>query len=893
MRKRNRLFVSFVFSMVASSSLMASSYTWRFIDNVAPGRQIDVIRGAGDIIHLIGAKYYQFDLEGNVILSENKGDDWQGWMHFPPAISVNEEGNVYIVTRHDGGYYDYKEGMDIRLRKRLADGTWTDDYYFGERVKRNYVVGVAALNSESIYMFHTHAGSNVWGDIRIFQDVSSNPTELGRWNGVWRSDTDARTRAGNGMIYIASGLCDSDGRVYYSWADPSQGNVLNQIKQNDKVHQGGMGRKGQPDLFVDGLGNVHFCYGSYQAVYYNRYTLGTQRHYSNDRRILNNLGEWKQSNGLSAVAASDDGQHVLIVGLKTDNSKTAENSEIFWTLSSDGGDTWSAPQSTDQLTSGGEGRLRPRLTAIGDRFYLFFYDRIIGAISLGILSPDIPTATLTMAVYPQAGGTTDPAVGDHTYNEGTVVDITATPAEGYTFTGWTGDVAGATDDTTTVTMDADKEVTANFELMDVTLTMAVSPEEGGTTTPEVGDHTYNYGTIVDIAATASDGYHFVGWTGDVADSTSVNTTVMMDEDKSVKAYFEMTDTGAPYLAYVFPKPEASFVPRNTHIQFKAEDAGKGVDLSTLNALVDDEAILLGGSDQTDGEVTITSHSPEYTVLYTPEEHFEEGVTVNVQVTFDDLAYVPNSCDSIFLFDIGSSFIDTARSTIQLVGTVADTVYNDSLNVTVFLPDSALLDTLWLTIEEVDSLPELPDGWIGMGLNIHFGPDGIVFEDTVIISVPYTEQDLLDAGVTDPEDLIIYYYHSTLGEWSELEIDHVEEAEMLLYMKVIEFCYLTYVRRPTNVNDTVSSFPGTFELSQNYPNPFNPETTMRYVVPEPADVTIRVYNLNGKEVAELHNGRQPAGSYTVTWDALDQPSGTYLIRLQAGSTVMIMKCVLLK
>jgi len=68
--------------------------------------------------------------------------------------------------------------------------------------------------------------------------------------------------------------------------------------------------------------------------------------------------------------------------------------------------------------------------------------------------------TLTMAV--SGSGTTTPAVGDHPYAGGTVVDITATPAGGWQFDSWTGAVAAPTSATTTVTMNADKTVTANF-----------------------------------------------------------------------------------------------------------------------------------------------------------------------------------------------------------------------------------------------------------------------------------------------------------------------------------------------------------------------------------------------------------------------------------------------
>ena len=74
----------------------------------------------------------------------------------------------------------------------------------------------------------------------------------------------------------------------------------------------------------------------------------------------------------------------------------------------------------------------------------------------------IPIHNLTMAVDPVGGGTTDPAIGIHIYAEGTVVPIAATAASGYVFDHWTGDVANVNAASTTVTMAADKTVTAVF-----------------------------------------------------------------------------------------------------------------------------------------------------------------------------------------------------------------------------------------------------------------------------------------------------------------------------------------------------------------------------------------------------------------------------------------------
>jgi len=92
-------------------------------------------------------------------------------------------------------------------------------------------------------------------------------------------------------------------------------------------------------------------------------------------------------------------------------------------------------------------------------------------------------------------------------------------------------------------------------------------------------------------------------------------------------------------------------------------------------------------------------------------------------------------------------------------------------------------------------------------------------------------------------------------------------------------------------------PEKFSLHQNYPNPFNPETRISYDLPESADVSLRVYNTRGQEVALLVDEEQAAGSYTTMWNGRDkngQPvnSGIYFYRLQAGSNSASRKMLLL-
>jgi len=94
-------------------------------------------------------------------------------------------------------------------------------------------------------------------------------------------------------------------------------------------------------------------------------------------------------------------------------------------------------------------------------------------------------------------------------------------------------------------------------------------------------------------------------------------------------------------------------------------------------------------------------------------------------------------------------------------------------------------------------------------------------------------------------------------------------------------------------DESLELPSEFSLFQNYPNPFNPSTTLRYDLPRESTVQLSIYNLNGYLVQTLINSKQNAGRYSVVWDALNQPSGVYLYKIQAGDFREIRKCLLVK
>ncbi|MCX7956891.1 MAG: hypothetical protein N2643_03225 [Endomicrobia bacterium] len=161
------------------------------------------------------------------------------------------------------------------------------------------------------------------------------------------------------------------------------------------------------------------------------------------------------------------------------------------------------------------------------------------------------TYTLSVVINPTGAGSVSLNPAGGTYNAGTVVTLTATANTGYTFSSWAGDATGTTNPTT-VTMNANKVVIANFTQSGggggggggttYTLTVTVSPSGAGSVSLNPAGGTYNAGTVVTLTASANTGYTFSGWSGAVT-GTSNPTTVTMDSNKSVTATFTTSGGG--------------------------------------------------------------------------------------------------------------------------------------------------------------------------------------------------------------------------------------------------------------------------------------------------------------------------------------------------------------
>jgi uncharacterized repeat protein (TIGR02543 family) len=147
--------------------------------------------------------------------------------------------------------------------------------------------------------------------------------------------------------------------------------------------------------------------------------------------------------------------------------------------------------------------------------------------------------TLTTNTVGQGSITLNPPGG--TYDEGTVVTLTAVPASGWQFDGWSGDLTG-TANPTTITMNADKTVTATFsEVIVPQYTLTVNTVGQGSVALNPPGGTYNEGTVVTLTATPSSGWQFDNWSGDLS-GTQNPITITMNDDKTVTANFSEVGT---------------------------------------------------------------------------------------------------------------------------------------------------------------------------------------------------------------------------------------------------------------------------------------------------------------------------------------------------------------
>src|SRR5439155_716237 len=178
--------------------------------------------------------------------------------------------------------------------------------------------------------------------------------------------------------------------------------------------------------------------------------------------------------------------------------------------------------------------------AVGYHFAGWSGDATGSAIPLSVAMDAAKSITATFAINTYALDVTTVGSGavaknadQPSYDHGSSVELTATPAVGYHFVGWSGN-ASSTTNPLSVTMDAAKSITATFAIN--TYALDVTPAGSGTVAKSPDQASYDHGSLVELSATPAVGYHFVAWSGDASGSDNP-LSVTMEAAKSITATF--------------------------------------------------------------------------------------------------------------------------------------------------------------------------------------------------------------------------------------------------------------------------------------------------------------------------------------------------------------------
>jgi len=145
---------------------------------------------------------------------------------------------------------------------------------------------------------------------------------------------------------------------------------------------------------------------------------------------------------------------------------------------------------------------------------------------------------------------------------------------------------------------------------------------------------------------------------------------------------------------------------------------------------------------------------------------------------------------------------------------------------------------------------------------------------------------------------VYVYRERLSRYFyEMDtIKYIGSATFdIIYLPSVNYSeefYLSECIEHTGISEEIRT-PNNYSLEDSHPNPFNNSVLVNYTLPLTTDVTLKIYDLLGREISTLVSERKPAGEYTVSWDAENVPSGVYFYRLTAGEFTQTKKMMVIK
>ena len=486
----------------------------------------------------------------------------------------------------------------------------------------------------------------------------------------------------------------------------------------------------------------------------------------------------------------------------------------------------------------------------------------------------IPTYELTMAVDPAGGGTTTPASGSHTINENSVVNISATPASGYVFDHWTGDVANPSSASTTVTMDGNKTVTAHFVLSSVTqnisllngwniFSLNVTPV--GTDMQGIVQSLINSGHLVKVQDESGDAIEFnpgsSSWINDIGDWANTEGYKIR-----VNSAVTLNVTGTP-----ISTPVTISLPSGWSII--SYPASASADALTVLSTLMGTGHLVKVQDEAGNAIErnpVTSSWINDIGTFDPGEGYKVRVSSSESLVIDPAAFNGSVLKSVRISSPGSGSSTHFQSVWSGYGL-------DHMNV---------------------YLSEVSGGLSGFMPGDEIGVfDGLNCVGSAAISDINAEYLSVAVSADDPTTRDIDGYLSgrliSVKAWRPSSSQEVTmpSAECIAGSKVFEPMGTSWINLRSLASMLNSPETPATGLGDNYPNPFVTTTTIPFAVGSESVVDISIYNMIGERMNTLIHGTYTAGNYTALWNISEMNNsrvtpGVYLCKMVAGDRVFV-------
>ncbi|MCG3120188.1 MAG: hypothetical protein ALAOOOJD_02813 [bacterium] len=472
----------------------------------------------------------------------------------------------------------------------------------------------------------------------------------------------------------------------------------------------------------------------------------------------------------------------------------------------------------------------------------------------------------TLATNVIGSGSVTPSSG--VYNDGENVTLTATPAAGFQFAGWSGDLSGGANPAM-LTMDANKNVMATFT--------ALPPPQHSLTVNTVGSGSvaldpvggvYAANTMVTLTATPTAGFQFAGWSGDLSGATNP-ATITMDANKNVTANFVISGGSGQVVHQETVTGSSS---SSVTVATSANLVGVNGDLY-LAAIVSRSRRVVSSVSGLGLTWTLVKAQCSGRNLTGVEVWMAQGIPAGNGTVTATFASAPSNAVIAVSRYAGVAAVNplgnvVAGNTVGVNGVCSggtdNAAYSFNLTVT------------------------------GNGAVIYGA--AATRSTTHTPGAGYTERIEIVQGSSSPATVAVQdknvaaagtgILNGTFGSNNDWAVVGIELKPQLSMSK-----------RATEATGLSSALPATFQLGANYPNPFwseaasrmagIPGTMINFSLPQASQVQLNIYDITGKLVRTLVAGEMAAGAYSTRWNGRDnfsQPvaAGMYLYKIDVKS-----------